>query len=142
MVEGHGAGKYTLDGAGRKRMSLREIADTKERVSDAPAGLHSLGGAKRSPERLRAGSGCTNSQETYSYNNRMQATEIQLGTSGNAGADYSLGYNYSLPGGTTPPGCPVSAVREREQRQRDWFYALGRGEQHEQPLGACTSMTA
>ncbi len=56
-----------------------------------------------------AGSGCTNSQETYSYNNRMQPTQIQLGTSGNPGAYYTLGYNYSLPGGSTPPGCPVSA---------------------------------
>jgi RHS repeat-associated protein len=55
------------------------------------------------------GTGCTNTQETYSYNNRLQASEIQLGTSGNAGADYSLAYNYSLPGGTTPPGCPVQA---------------------------------
>ena len=35
--------------------------------------------------------------------------EIQLGTSGSPGADFTLAYNYSLPGGATPPGCPVQA---------------------------------
>ncbi len=49
------------------------------------------------------------SLETYSYNNRLQVSQIELGTSGNASADYNLTYNYYLPGGTTPPGCPVAA---------------------------------
>ena len=55
-----------------------------------------------------AGSGCTPALETYSYNNRLQVSEIQLGTSANASADYSLTHNYYLPGGNTPPGCPVT----------------------------------
>ena len=65
-------------------------------------------GALSSLQNGCVGSGCTNVQETYAYNNRLQPTQIQLGTSGNAGAYYTLAYNYSLPGGTTPPGCPVS----------------------------------
>ena len=55
------------------------------------------------------GTGCTNTQETYSYNNRLEASQIQLGASGNPGADFTLAYNYSLPGGATTPGCPVQA---------------------------------
>ncbi len=55
------------------------------------------------------GSSCTQTQETYSYNNRLQVAQIQLGTSGNPTGNFSLAYNHSLPGGATPPGCPVSA---------------------------------
>ena len=66
-------------------------------------------GALSSLQNGCVGTGCTNAQETYSYNNRLQASQIQLGVSGNTGEDYTLGYNYSLPGGATPPGCPVQA---------------------------------
>jgi len=52
--------------------------------------------------------GCTNILETYTYNNRLQVTGIQLGTSANPSANYGLTYNYSLPGGTQPPGCPLN----------------------------------
>ena len=55
-----------------------------------------------------AGSGCTNTVETYSYNNRLQPDEIQLGTTSNLSSYYALSYNYSLPGGSQPPGCPVN----------------------------------
>jgi RHS repeat-associated protein len=55
-----------------------------------------------------AGSGCTNTMETYTYNKRLQTSQIQLGTTGNPAAYYTLGYNYSLPGGTQPPGCPIN----------------------------------
>ena len=41
MIEGHGAEEYTLDGAGAGEKSLREIADTKSRVS-APAGATAI----------------------------------------------------------------------------------------------------
>ncbi len=48
VVERHGAEEYTRDGAGgQKRTSLREIADTKEQVSDAPAGLPGVAAAGR-----------------------------------------------------------------------------------------------
>ena len=57
-----------------------------------------------------AGSGCTQTQETYAYNNRLQTSQIELGTTGNPSAYFNLAYNYYLPGGTTPPGCPVSAT--------------------------------
>ena len=54
------------------------------------------------------GSGCTNTKETYSYNTRLQTSQIQLGTTGNPAAYYTLGYNYSLPGGSQPPACPIN----------------------------------
>jgi YD repeat-containing protein len=38
--------------------------------------------------------GCTNAQETYTYNNRLQPVTIELGTTGNATADYCMVYNY------------------------------------------------
>jgi RHS repeat-associated protein len=51
------------------------------------------------------GSGCTNAQETYVYNNRLQPWMIQLGTSGNTSADYCLVYNY-FSSWTPPSSCP------------------------------------
>ena len=41
-----------------------------------------------------AGSGCTQVQETYDYNKRLQPVRIQLGTSLSNAADYCLVYNY------------------------------------------------
>jgi YD repeat-containing protein len=55
-----------------------------------------------------AGSGCTNTMETYTYNKRLETSQIQLGTTGNPAAYYTLGYNYALPGGTQPTGCPIN----------------------------------
>jgi RHS repeat-associated protein len=55
-----------------------------------------------------AGTSCTPALETYTYNNRLQATAIQLGTTSNSSQYASLTYNYNLPGGTQPPGCPIS----------------------------------
>jgi RHS repeat-associated protein len=40
------------------------------------------------------GTGCTNVQETYDYNNRMQPVRLQLGTSGDTSGDYCMVYNY------------------------------------------------
>src|SRR5271157_284065 len=40
------------------------------------------------------GAGCTNTQETYSYNNRLQPVMIELGTSSSPSANYCLVYNY------------------------------------------------
>src|SRR5208337_4125828 len=51
-----------------------------------------------------AGSGCTNVQETYTYNKRLQAGVIELGTTGNPTADYCLVYNYY---GSSPTSCAL-----------------------------------
>jgi YD repeat-containing protein len=51
------------------------------------------------------GSGCTNTQETYTYNNRMQPWMIELGTSANNSANYCLVYNY-FSSWTPPTSCP------------------------------------
>ncbi len=48
---------------------------------------------------------CTNAQETYDYNNRLQPVRIQLGTATNQSADYCLVYNYY--GGSNPSSCTV-----------------------------------
>ncbi|MBZ5563526.1 MAG: hypothetical protein LAP13_14035 [Acidobacteriia bacterium] len=57
-----------------------------------------------------AGTGCVQRQETYSYNKRLQVSGIELGTWSSPSNIYNLSYNYNLPGGTTPPGCPVTAA--------------------------------
>ena len=40
------------------------------------------------------GTGCTNVQETYDYNNRLQPVRIQVGTASTPNADICLVYNY------------------------------------------------
>jgi RHS repeat-associated protein len=51
------------------------------------------------------GSGCTNVQETYDYNKRLQPVRIQLGRATNNSANYCLVYNYY--GGSNPSSCAV-----------------------------------
>ncbi len=55
-----------------------------------------------------AGSGCTNTVETYTYNNRLQPWMIQLGTSTNSSSDYCLVYNY-FSFWTAPSSCPAAS---------------------------------
>ena len=56
------------------------------------------------------GTGCTQTQETYTYNKRLQPTQIQLGNTSNAGANYHLAYNYTWPTGQQMPnGCSLSS---------------------------------
>jgi RHS repeat-associated protein len=55
------------------------------------------------------GSGCTNTFETYTYNNRLQPWMIEVGTAAsgnNAYADYCLVYNY-FSSWTPPSSCPA-----------------------------------
>src|SRR3989449_4476268 len=53
-----------------------------------------------------AGTGCTQRQEKYDYNNRLQAVRIQLGTSATANANNCLVYNY-YSGVANPTSCAV-----------------------------------
>jgi len=50
------------------------------------------------------GTGCTQIQETYDYNDRLQPVRMQLGTSSNTSADYCLVYNY-YQGFSNPTSC-------------------------------------
>ncbi|MGH9396158.1 MAG: RHS repeat-associated core domain-containing protein [Terriglobia bacterium] len=61
-------------------------------------------GAESTLENGCAGSGCTNTQETYAYNKRLQPVMIELGTTTNAAADYCLVYNY-YPNVANPSSC-------------------------------------
>jgi YD repeat-containing protein len=56
------------------------------------------------------GTGCTNLQETYDYNNRMQPVRFQLGTSASPSADYCLVYNY-YQGVANPTTCTNSPTQ-------------------------------
>jgi len=63
-------------------------------------------GAVSSLQNGCVGSGCTNLQETYTYNNRLQPWMIRLGQSGgNLSADSCLVYNY-FSTWTPPSSCP------------------------------------
>src|SRR5438128_1636524 len=57
-----------------------------------------------------AGAGCTQVQETYDYNNRLQPVRIQLGTSSNPAADYCLVYNYYA-GTANPSLCTATPTQ-------------------------------
>lgn len=61
-------------------------------------------GAINSLQNGCAGSGCTNTVETYTYNNRLQPAMIELGTSGTPFADYCQVYNYYV-GASNPTRC-------------------------------------
>ncbi|MGD0225881.1 MAG: hypothetical protein ABSF71_26410, partial [Terriglobia bacterium] len=56
--------------------------------------------------------GCTNVQDTYDYNNRMQPVRFQLGTSASPSADYCLVYNYyqGVANPTTCTSTPTTAT--------------------------------
>jgi RHS repeat-associated protein len=53
------------------------------------------------------GSGCTNLQETYVYNNRLQMAVAEIGTSGTHAADSCRVYNYYV-GATNASACSES----------------------------------
>ncbi len=53
-----------------------------------------------------AGGSCTQRQETYDYNNRLQPVRIQLGTSGTPAANSCLVYNY-YSGVSNPSTCSL-----------------------------------
>jgi YD repeat-containing protein len=51
-----------------------------------------------------AGTGCTNVQETYDYNSRLQPVRMQLGTASSNAANYCRVYNY-YSGVSNPTSC-------------------------------------
>ncbi len=53
-----------------------------------------------------SGTGCTQAQETYDYNNRLQPVRIQLGTPPNPAANSCLVYNYYV-GVSNPTSCAI-----------------------------------
>ena len=58
-----------------------------------------------------AGTGCTQKQETYDYNNRLQPVRIQLGTSNSLNANACTVHNYySAAANPTSCGVPLQAV--------------------------------
>ena len=52
------------------------------------------------------GTGCTQKQETYDYNNRLQSVRIQLGTSSSPNANACTVYNY-YSGVANPTSCSI-----------------------------------
>lgn len=70
-----------------------------------------------------AGSGCTQRQETYDYNNRLQPVRIQLGTSSNNAANYCLVYNY-YPNLGSPTSCAVPAQGSSNNDSMIGYYFL------------------
>jgi RHS repeat-associated protein len=56
-----------------------------------------------------AGTGCTQRQETYDYNNRLQPVRVQLGTSGGNNANACSVYNY-YSGVANPTSCVIPSL--------------------------------
>ncbi len=75
---------------------------------------------------------CTQIQETYDYNKRLQAVRLQLGTASNNSANYCLVYNYYS--GSTPQAV-LSRPRAREQWQREGLSLSGQHDGLLQPHG-------
>ncbi|MGH9396815.1 MAG: hypothetical protein ACRD18_08185, partial [Terriglobia bacterium] len=68
-------------------------------------------GAESTLENGCAGSGCTNTLETYAYNNRLQPVMIELGNTSNPAADYCLVYNdYASLGNATSCAAPAQGT--------------------------------
>jgi RHS repeat-associated protein len=63
-------------------------------------------GAVNSLQNGCAGTGCTQRQETYDYNNRLQAVRIQLGTSATPNGNSCFVYNY-YHGVGNPTSCAI-----------------------------------
>jgi RHS repeat-associated protein len=57
---------------------------------------------------VNLGSGCTNTQESYFYNNRLQMAVAELGTPGANGAKSCREYSYQA--NVTPSGCAESST--------------------------------
>jgi RHS repeat-associated protein len=72
--------------------------------------------------RSAAGS-CTTAQETYTYNNRLQAARIELGTtSGSPSADYCFVYNYySDKGNPTSCAAPSQGSKNNGNVMGYWY---------------------
>jgi hypothetical protein len=51
---------------------------------------------------------CTQLQDSYDYNNRLQAVRMRLGTSSTPNANYCLVYNYYA--GSNPTSCAIPAA--------------------------------
>lgn len=107
----HPAG-FTISNAINTAQQITQITST---LSDSthPGTLatisHTPWGAIRSLTNGCVGTGCTEVQETYDYNNRLQLVRIQLGTAANPAADYCLVYNYYYPSLGTPASCGIPA---------------------------------
>src|SRR5207249_869612 len=70
-----------------------------------------------------AGSGCTQEQETYDYNNRLQMVRIQLGTSAAPNANACTVYNYySGVGNPTTCSIPSQASSGNDRSEMGHYF--------------------
>ncbi len=109
----HPAG-FTITNTVSSAQRITEITSSLSDSKDPPVLAQNIAytawGALSTLQNGCVGSGCTQTQETYAYNNRLQPTQIQLGTSSNSAAYYSLAYNYSWPSGQQmPQGCSLTS---------------------------------
>ena len=97
---------YTMGAAQRPTTIASTLNDSTHPGTLAQYLTYTPWGAVSSFQNGCVGSGCTQAEENYTYNNRLQPWMIQLGTSGNTSADYCLVYNYFSSSWTPPTSCP------------------------------------
>ncbi len=83
----------TLNGAQQTTQIQSSLVDSTHPQYRAQNITYTPWGAESTLDNGCAGSGCTNTVETYAYNNRLQPVRIELGTSSNPAADSCLVYN-------------------------------------------------
>lgn len=81
-------------------------ADATHPANLVPGITYTPWGAEQTLEDGCVGSGCTNTVETYAYNNRLQPVMIELGSTSNPSADSCLVYNYYAIEGS-PASCAM-----------------------------------
>jgi RHS repeat-associated protein len=83
-----------------------------------------------------AGTGCTQTEETYSYNNRLQFSRVELGTSSNNNSYDCLVYNYYA-GGTVPTGCALYSAGTQDNGSVAGYHFVDHKDTTQSHTAAC-----
>jgi RHS repeat-associated protein len=97
---------HSISNAQRITQITSSYSDSKNPATLVQSITYAPQGAVNSLQNGCVGTGCTQEQETYDYNNRLQAVRIQLGTSSSHAANSCLVYNY-YSGVSNPTSCAV-----------------------------------
>jgi RHS repeat-associated protein len=105
---GHpGFSRFTIGDTINSAQQIAQVACSAGCLANTPSPLatasYTAFGALSTLENGCMGSGCSNALETYIYNNRLQNTEIEVGTAGQNDKYSCLVYNYYYPSVPYPP---------------------------------------
>jgi RHS repeat-associated protein len=97
---------HTVSNARRITQITSSLSDSTHPATIAQNVKYAPHGAVSQLQNGCVGAGCTQAQETYDYNNRLQPVRMQLGTSSSPSANSCLVYNYYA-GVANPTSCVI-----------------------------------